>query len=427
MTEMAIEARGLGKRYKITHRRDAYPRLTESLWNALRAPIDRLRAQPRDPMEWVWALRDVSFEVTRGSVVGIIGRNGAGKSTLLKVLSRITEPTTGEVILEGRVGSLLEVGTGFHPELTGRENVFMSGAVLGMRRTEITRKFDEIVDFAGIGQFLDTPVKRYSSGMQVRLGFAVAAHLEPEILFIDEVLAVGDAEFQKRCLGKISEIGRSGRTILFVSHSMPSVLRLCDRALLLDRGRAVTQGPTPQVVRAYLESDLGTTSERRWTDSKVAPGDEVARLHSVRVIPSSGGPADEVDIREAIDIEILYRSSRPDGLKPSVNLHFFNEEGICLFVTNDWNDRAWWDCERGAGMVRAVCRIPGNFLAEGRVSIHAAVSTYNPLVVHAQELDAVAFQVVDRSMGDGVRGTYPNDWPGVVRPMLEWHVGMSSE
>jgi lipopolysaccharide transport system ATP-binding protein len=425
VSDVAVSVEGLGKRYRIGHQTDPYGRLTESLWGALRAPIDMVRRKRREAGEWIWALRDVSFELRQGEVVGVIGRNGAGKTTLLKVLSRITEPTTGTVALRGRVGSLLEVGTGFHPELTGRENVFMSGAVLGMRRAEITRKFDEIVDFAGIGQFLDTPVKRYSSGMQVRLGFAVAAHLEPEILFIDEVLAVGDAEFQKKCLGKMSELGRGGRTILFVSHSMPAILRLCEQAVLLDHGRAVTSGPTPEVVRAYLESDVGRTSERRWDDPATAPGDEVARLSAVRVVPAHGGRGDEVDIREPLDIEVRYWSAAPRQFRPFVNLHFYNDEGTCLFVTHDTANREWRDTPRASGAVRASVRIPGNFLAEGRVTVTVAVSSMNPTVVHALELDAVAFHVVDRSEGDGVRGDYATDWPGVVRPMLDWKVEWS--
>jgi lipopolysaccharide transport system ATP-binding protein len=298
----------------------------------------------------------------------------------------------------------------------------MSGAVLGMRRTDITRRFDEIVEFSGVEQFLDTPVKRYSSGMQVRLGFAVAAHLEPDILFIDEVLAVGDAEFQKKCLGKMSEIGRQGRTIVFVSHSMPAILRLCDRALLLDGGRLLEQGTTPNVIRAYLESDKGRTGQRNWLDAAQAPGDEVARLRSVRVVAASGALTDEVAITEPIDIEVEYWSAKPGDLRPSVNLHFFNDEGVCLFVTNDWNDRTWSDLRRKPGVVRATCRIPGNFLAEGRVTVTTAVSSYNPNVVHAVERDAIAFQIVDRTEGEGVRGPFANDWPGVVRPMLEWRV-----
>ena len=272
MSDVVVSVEGLGKRYRIGHQRDPYGRLTESLAGALRAPIDMVRGKRRETSEWIWALRDVSFELRQGDVVGVIGRNGAGKTTLLKVLSRITEPSAGRATLRGRVGSLLEVGTGFHPELTGRENVFMSGAVLGMRRGEIARKFDEIVEFAGIEQFLDTPVKRYSSGMQVRLGFAVAAHLEPEILFIDEVLAVGDAEFQKKCLGKMSEIGEAGRTILFVSHSMPAILRLCDQAVLLDRGEAIVVRPArPWSSRSYLETDLGQNERSRVVGSERLP------------------------------------------------------------------------------------------------------------------------------------------------------------
>jgi lipopolysaccharide transport system ATP-binding protein len=425
MDEIAISASGLAKKYRIGLRRDPYGRLTESLWNTLTDPLRRRRSQEREGD--FWALRDVSFEVPRGSIVGIIGRNGAGKSTLLKILSRITEPTLGRAELRGRVGSLLEVGTGFHQELTGRDNIFLSGAILGMKRAEILRKFDEIVAFADIGQFMDTPVKRYSSGMKVRLGFAVAAFLEPEILFIDEVLAVGDAEFQKKCLGKMSEIGQGGRTVIFVSHSMPAILRLCDRAILLDRGRVVIDGPTHEVVRRYLETGPGRTSSREWTDPAIAPGDDVARLKSVRVIPAGGGSSEEIDIRRPIDIEVEYWTRTPGELRPSVNLHFYNDEGVCLFINNDWNDRRWWATSRRPGLVRAVCHIPGNFLAEGRVIVTAVVSTYNPTIVHAMEGEAVAFVVVDRSEGDGVRGVYANDFPGVVRPMLEWQVEQSSE
>jgi lipopolysaccharide transport system ATP-binding protein len=422
MSDVVVSVEGVGKRYRIGHQRDPYGRLTESLARAARAPFDMARGKRRQTGEWIWALRDVSFELHRGDVVGVIGRNGAGKTTILKVLSRITEPTIGTATLRGRVGSLLEVGTGFHPELTGRENVFMSGAVLGMRRAEILRRFDAIVEFAGIGQFLDTPVKRYSSGMQVRLGFAVAAHLEPEILFIDEVLAVGDAEFQKKCLGKMSELGEGGRTILFVSHSMPAMLRLCQRAVLLDHGRVVAAGPTHEVVRAYLESDLGRTSERRWDDPSSAPGDDVARLRSVRVVPAHGGRADEVDIREPIDVEVEYLSSEPGNLRPCVIFHVFNGEGVCLFAVSDESNQAWRSTPRRAGLVRASCRIPGNFLAEGRMTMDVTVDTFSPHIAHAGERDVVAFQVVDRTEGDGVRGTYAGEWAGVVRPMLDWTV-----
>jgi lipopolysaccharide transport system ATP-binding protein len=263
--------------------------------------------------------------------------------------------------------------------------------------------------------------------MKVRLGFAVAAFLEPEILFIDEVLAVGDAEFQKKCLGKMSEIGAGGRTVVFVSHSMAAIQRLCDRAILLDKGRVAIDGPTHEVVRRYLESGPGKTSSREWTDPAHAPGDDVARLKSVRVIPADGGPTEEIDIRRPIDIEVEYWTKAPGDLRPSVNLHFYNDEGVCLFINNDWNDRDWWSATRRAGVVRAVCHIPGNFLAEGTVVVSAVVSTYNPTVVHAIEREAVAFVVVDRSDGDGVRGVYTGDFPGAVRPMLDWRVEQVSE
>jgi lipopolysaccharide transport system ATP-binding protein len=291
-----------------------------------------------------------------------------------------------------------------------------------MKRAEIIRKFDEILAFADIDQFIDTPVKRYSSGMKVRLGFAVAAFLEPEILLIDEVLAVGDADFQKKCLGKMSEIGAGGRTIIFVSHSMPAVTRLCDRAILLDHGGVVVDGPTSDVVRRYLESDLGRMNERRWEDPTRAPGDDVARLRSVRVVGPDGRAADELDIRQPVDIEIEYSSDSPGTLRPAANLHLLNEDGVLIFHSGDTSNREWTKKPRKPGIVRSTMRIPGNFLAEGQFTITVALSTYNPTVIHALEEDAVAFHVVDRSKGDGVRGEWANDYPGVVRPMLDWTV-----
>ncbi len=419
MAGVAIRAAGLGKKYRIGVRRDPYGRLTESLWSAMSRPA---RASDAKGSADFWALRDVGFEIPRGSAVGIIGRNGAGKSTLLKILSRVTTPTEGRAELHGRVGSLLEVGTGFHPELSGRENIQLSGAILGMRRAEIARHFDAIVDFADIGPFLDTPVKRHSSGMKVRLGFAVAAFLEPEIMLVDEVLAVGDAEFQKKCLGKMSEIGEGGRTVIFVSHSMPAVTRLCGRGILLDRGRIVTDGPIGEVVRAYLESDLGRMAERRWDDAALAPGDEVARLRSVRVLTPDGLAGEEVDITDPVAIEVEYVSADPRGLWPVASLHVFNDDGICLFATNDWTGSHPTAEPPEPGVYRAACRIPGNTFAEGRIVVTAYVASYEPHRIHAAEPDAVAFQVVDRTGGEGVRGPFRGDWPGVVRPMFEWRL-----
>ena len=291
-----------------------------------------------------------------------------------------------------------------------------------MRRADIMRRFDQIVDFAGVEQFLDTPVKRYSSGMQVRLGFAVAAHLEPEILLIDEVLAVGDAAFQAKCLGRLEDIGNEGRTVLFVSHSMPSIQRLCSRAILLDHGSVLAAGTTSEVVHAYLDAGHGQTHERHWDDPLRAPGDEVARLRSVRVVDASGNSAGEFDIRRPVAIEVEYESIAPGARRPYVNLHFYNDEGVRLFVSADYNNRSWWDEPRAPGLVRTTCKIPGNFLAEGRIVVTAAVSTLEPTTVHAIEHDAVAFLIVDHSHGDGVRGPHVRNYPGVVRPMLEWDI-----
>jgi len=366
-----------------------------------------------------WALRDVSFRVQRGEIVGIIGRNGAGKSTLLKILSRITPPTSGHIKLKGRVASLLEVGTGFHPELTGRENIYLNGAILGMNSREIRRKFDEIVAFAEVERFLDVPVKRYSSGMYVRLAFSVAAHLEPEILIVDEVLAVGDAAFQKKCLGKMDEVSQSqGRTVLFVSHNMPAVTRLCKRAILLDAGKVVVDGPSSEVINHYLRSDLGTTAQRNWADASTAPGDGVVRLLSVRVKTHDGEISESIDIRYPVIIEMEYSVLTP-GVILSPNLHFFNEEGVYLFASAETIPH-WRATPRPVGRYTSTACIPGNFLAEGTIIVTAAMTSLNPLKVHFWEREVVAFGVIDCLEDNPVRGKYVGDIPGVVRPLLDW-------
>lgn len=313
MSKVSIRVENLSKHYRLGPH-EPYKALREVLPGLLRLPARRLarRAQPEDgPPDQngsrLWALRDVSFEVNRGEVVGIIGRNGAGKSTLLKILSRITSPARGCATLYGRVGSLLEVGTGFHPELSGRENIYLNGAILGMRRAEIDRKFDEIVAFSEVEKFLDTPVKRYSSGMYVRLAFAVAAHLEPEILIVDEVLAVGDAAFQKKCMGKMDDVAQEGRTILFVSHNMNAIQRLCSRSLLLEQGRLVKDGPTSEIIGQYLAEGASAAPPESWLDATAVnrKGSGQARVTSVRYSsgrevvmnnPYSGGPL-EVALR----------------------------------------------------------------------------------------------------------------------------------
>jgi lipopolysaccharide transport system ATP-binding protein len=416
-----IRVDNLGKRYRIGAKQAAYSTLRESLVGAVRGPFERLRGNGHSQENTIWALKDVSFEVNPGEVVGIIGRNGAGKSTLLKILSRITEPTTGGIDLYGRVASLLEVGTGFHSELSGRENVYLNGAILGMSRAEIKRKFDEIVAFAEVDKFLDTAVKHYSSGMYVRLAFAVAAHMESEILLVDEVLAVGDAGFQKRCLGKMEEVGSQGRTVLFVSHSMPMILRLCNRVVLLEQGKLVADGTPHEVTREYLHSDGGSPAQRVWLDRDHAPGDGVARLRAVRVLDDQGQVTEVVDIRKPVHIEVEYWNLQ-DALRPTAILHFINGNGICLFSSNEFNSPAWMNKPLARGLIRATCRVPGNLFAEGTIFVLAALGTYNPNVVHAIERDTVSFQVIDNSEGDGVRGVYTGEWPGVMRPMLDWEI-----
>ena len=417
-SDVAIRAEGIGKRYRIgaTQGVGRYRSLREDI--AGLASKKRGREEKRD----FWALKDVSFDVNAGETVGIIGRNGAGKSTLLKILARITPPTSGRGKTFGRVGSLLEVGTGFHPELTGRENIMLSAAIMGMSRAEVLSRFDDIVEFSGLSTFLDTPVKRYSSGMYMRLAFSVAAFLEPEILLVDEVLAVGDADFQKKCLGRMEQLGGSGRTVVFVSHSMPSVLRLCPRVILLDAGHLAADGTGSRIVEEYMGRGGGSAS-REWPDREAAPGDALVRLASVRVLDPQGEPVPEIDIRQPVIVETNYWHLSDDAsFRPSVVLRVSNFEGALLFVTADFNNRAWRNSVRHRGFVKSRCQIPGNFLSEGGVMIDVAVATVSPFTVHARESDAVAFHVIDPSDGDGVRGDWVGDYPGFLRPMLEWHV-----
>lgn len=425
MNDIAISVNSLSKQYHISEKQEAYKTLRDTIADVCVSPWRRihrsLRGQATDVAALdgpFWALQDVSFEVKRGEVVGIIGRNGAGKSTLLKILARITEPTQGYADIHGRLGSLLEVGSGFHPELTGRENIYLNGSILGMRKGEIDCKFDEIVAFAEVERFIDTPVKHYSSGMYLRLAFAVAAYLEPEILLVDEVLAVGDARFQKKCLNKMQEVGQHGRTVLFVSHNMPAITRLCDRVILLDEGRVLRDGPSYQVIRTYLNSGLGTSAAREWSDLSKAPGNDVVRLRAVRVRTEDGVITEALDIRRPFGIDIEYQVSQ-SGYVLVPSFRFFNEEGIHLFTTFD-SDPAWRLRSRPAGRYVSTAWIPGNLLAEGTVLVGALVNTFNPPVVHVHEPDAVAFQVIDSLEGDAARGDYAGQMRGVMRPLLQW-------
>lgn len=403
-----IETRRLTKIYQ----------LGASNSRSLRDAVTSIFTRKSSSRETLTALDDVSFTISEGESVGIIGRNGAGKSTLLKILSRITPPTSGTASIAGRVGSLLEVGTGFHNELTGRENIYLNGAILGMRRTEIDTRFDEIVAFSELEKFLDTPVKHYSSGMYMRLAFSVAAHLEPEVLIVDEVLAVGDLAFQKKSLGKMKSLGESGRTVLFVSHDMNSISRLCTRAIWLRDGKITADGAAIETVAAYLHEQTLTGAAKVWEDETSAPGNDTARLVSLRVVNENGETTASPDIREPIGIEMVFDALVNDKVLIP-NLHFFDERGACIFISHDWNT-GWRDKPRPGGRHKATAWIPGNFLAEGTISVTAAVSTYKPLMVHFIATDAVSFTVVDSLEGDSARGDYAGLLPGIVRPMLEW-------
>ena len=411
MSSQSIVVENLAKKYVIGGVREfRYKTLRDSLAGLFS------RRDGKSARETIWALHDVSFTVDKGEVIGIIGRNGAGKSTLLKILSRITEPTAGRGFLYGRAGSLLEVGTGFHPELTGRENIFLNGAILGMKRSEIVSKLDEIVAFAEIDQFLDTPVKRYSSGMYVRLAFAVAAHLETEILIVDEVLAVGDANFQKKCLNKMEDVGHHGRTVLFVSHNLASVTRLCRRAILLDAGRIVRDGASHEVVRFYLHADLGTTAAREWRDAATAPGNSSVRLRRVQIL-QDGVVSAAVDIRRPVIVEMEYDVLRGGKLLVP-NLHFASGGGSTIFASLDL-DPAWRGRPITTGRYVSAALIPGNFLMEGTITVDAAMTTM-PDELHFWEREAVAFEVMDTMDSDTARGDYSGGFPGVIKPLLQW-------
>jgi len=427
MSNIAVHAEGVGKKYRLGAQSGPYKTIRESVMSLAGAPVGVARRLTRRSASAdaggrrpeFWALKDVNFEVKQGEVLGIIGRNGAGKSTLLKLLSQITEPTEGRITVRGRLASLLEVGTGFHPELTGRENIFLNGAILGMARSEISRKFDEIVAFAEVEKFIDTQVKRYSSGMYLRLAFAVAAHLEPEILIVDEVLAVGDLSFQRKCLNKMEDVGQHGRTVLFVSHNMPAITRLCQRVLLLNSGTVLSDGPTHEVVGRYLSSGLGNMSHRAWPDPQRAPGNAIARLNAARVCRDTGETADALDIRRPVGVEMTYDVLQP-GHVLVPNYHFFNDAGVCVFILADHQSPEWKNRLRPVGHYVSTVWIPGNMLAEGSLTVTVALSTIDPVVVHFTERDAVAFQVVDSMEGDSARGNFGGQLPGVVRPLWQW-------
>jgi lipopolysaccharide transport system ATP-binding protein len=412
----AIVAEGISKRYRIGEYKAGYQTLRDTVSHATRRA---LRLEHVDhSLEELWALKDVSFEIDEGEVVGFIGRNGSGKSTLLRILTRITPPTEGSASIRGRVGSILEVGTGFHPELTGRENTFLNGAILGMKRREITSKYDEIVEFSGIGKFIDTPVKRYSSGMYVRLAFAVAAHLDPEVLLIDEVLAVGDYEFQQRCMGRIEEISSSGRTVIFVSHDMQSISRLCDRAYWLSGGRVAAQGDADEVVSLYLQDATGAGSAATF-DFDNAPGNDAFRLLSTRVVDANGEAVHSVDVREPIGIEVRFAvTGRIGPLFPKIKLG--NQRGEVVFNALDTDAR--WRTAPDPGTYTCTAWIPPNLLNEGIISVDVALASFGGprFVNHINMPGLVTFHVHDPGLGDTAKGLYTGELRGGVLPLLDW-------
>jgi lipopolysaccharide transport system ATP-binding protein len=426
MPPPAVRVSGLGKRYRFGRGRH----------NTLRDLIAaRFRGRPRwvaartgtvperseSETRWFWALRDVSFEVHCGKVLGVIGGNGAGKSTLLKILSRITDPTEGEAEIRGRVGALLEVGTGFHSELSGRENVYLSGAILGLRRAEIKRKFDQIVEFAEVGRFLDMPVKHYSSGMRMRLAFAVAAHLEPAVLLVDEVIAVGDAAFQRKCLSLMSHVASEGRTVLFISHNMAAVQTLCDAAIWLREGRIVDAGPPGAVVANYLRSVSLSLTERTWDDPASAPGNDRVRLRRAVVRPAEAGAGETITTRSPFLIEFEYWNFRPTG---GLGLHFnlLNQEGTLVFNASAPAANPDGASPQPPGLFRSVCRIPGDLLNDGTHRVELWIASGEEVVYRLEDL--LAFDVHDIA---DLNGPPFGKGVGAVRPVLQWHTELLSQ
>ncbi len=429
MSKPVISIRGLSKMYHIAAARKSKQTLQERVVESATRPFKRIgglltgnRTAAADLDQEFWALNDVSFDVGPGEVVGLIGRNGAGKSTLLKLLSRITEPTRGTATIHGRVGSLLEVGTGFHPELSGRENVYLNGSILGMRRAEVDRKFDEIVEFSEIGKFIDTPSKHYSSGMKVRLGFSVAAHLEPEVMFVDEVLAVGDAAFRKKCTEKVASIAADGTTVLLVSHNAQSVTAICDRAVWLHGGEKVEDGPATDVITRYLSESIGLAGEREFGDD-VRSGGEVAKLRAIRVRNSRGDVTNTVDVREAFCVEADIEVFKP-GCGLVLKLDMNTSDNMGAFSSIDTNNPTWSNEAWSVGHHTVRMWVPGNFLQLDTYPVGAALWQWSPeREVQFASKDLVCVHVTDSGEGPtSMAGFTTGSFPGPIRPVMEWEM-----
>jgi lipopolysaccharide transport system ATP-binding protein len=416
---IAVKVENISKRYKIgtAPGKFRYGMLRDQIADLPRRLFRR--SEGKAGVNFIWALKDVSFDLEEGKVLGIIGRNGAGKSTLLKVLSRVTEPTKGTVAVRGRVGSLLEVGTGFHPELTGRENIYLNGAILGMKRGEIASKFDEIVDFSEVSQFIDTPVKRYSSGMYLRLAFAVAAHLEPEILVVDEVLAVGDAEFQRKCLGKMNDVAAQGRTVLFVSHNMSAILRLTQESIVMQKGQLVKRAPTPEAVDFYLSSGQAQAGERTWDADEVPAVSAPFRPLSLRVRDPRGTVVDSFRSTEPLSLEMEYQLSAPvTGLR--VGVYLSTVRGEYVFTSFDVDDAALYEkhSTRQPGHYVSRCHLPADLLNEGRYILGVNASSFGVKRYFMDE-NALAFNI-DPMGAPGMQ--WAEQRQGPLRPRLDWKI-----
>jgi len=420
MGDIAIRVEGIGKKYRIG-KKEKYNTLRDKLASTFSAPFRKagrlLQGEVSDAAELdetIWALKDVSFEVKRGEVIGIIGGNGAGKSTLLKIFSRITEPTTGFAEIHGRVGSLLEVGTGFHPELTGSDNIYLNGSILGMNRKEIDRKFDEIVAFSEVEKFIDTPVKHYSSGMYLRLAFAVAAHLEPEILVVDEVLAVGDAGFQNKCLGKMGAVAKEGRTVLFVSHNMGAITQLCGTAVQLEKGRLKRSGPSAEVVTAYLSSVVGMELKSSWSNEPAKPNHSDVQFRSARLLSIDKQPVSVVNFSSAFLVEIAYRVTVPIR-DLSIAYQVFDYQGSLLFESMDTDMPEWKGRVREPGLYCSICKILPFFLKPGRYYL-SLVSFVEGVKIIDREESVLSFDVSEVGYPLNPRRL------GIVSPVFMWEV-----
>ncbi len=409
----AIKIRNLGKEYTI-----ASAQRYLSLRDIISGSVKNIFQTSKKSKEKFWALQDINLDIMPGERIGLIGRNGAGKSTLLKIISKITPPTLGEAIIRGRVGSLLEVGTGFHPELTGRENIYLNGSILGLKRAEISKQLDEIIDFSGVERFIDTPLKHYSSGMQLRLAFSVAAHLEPEILLIDEVLAVGDIEFQKKCLGKMEQVSKEhGRTIVFVSHNMDTIRKFCSTAVLLDNGKIINKGDTSEIINEYVGGHLQTIAEAKWSNS-IYSYNKNLKLNRAYLHNNNFKILSRYDTTETIGVSLEYEVL-DDGLQFTHGLNLYNQENQNIYNSHDVTSEIRLS-KIEKGNYKATAWLPGNLLPEGIFSLNLALFNPNPLDILIHEKEVLSFEIYTDYSKLTPRGNYAADFPGIVRPLIKW-------